>query len=374
MNDHAKTVKVYTDQELTTRFNGRVFTFRKRLYYGQAVYSCDAINDQLTHELCKIPGFTITPPVEFKKEEQSNQDNKSLLLVGSFEKKGSVLGNPYHFKKDTQGIYIFNIALIPEHHATIMVTASPDTFWLIDDVPTWRRAINQQIVNKQVEQEKKLKTSEFTIKTIKEIQKAEAEDEKMDRRNLQEVLFEVFTKDASNHGLDLIPDEEKKEAERKEAKKITKKDELVKKKKEDFFDRIMKENQDDIDNMEKSINKPVDVRVSPVIESVQGLVTPDDLPSLQKDIEKSWSPEKKKKKVEIPPDTTKTDEFTYHKLKELLAKNKFTIEELNFMIEHEKQTDRRTSVVALMRKQIGKIKYNENKKSKKKKKKKGVKK
>ena len=338
MMNGTKTIKIYAKNELVMSYRGRKFEFVKQLHYGQPVYVCDAPNDLLSRSLVNIPPYTLTPPVIFQKKT----DPKLFRLVGSYVKKISVMGCPYHFVPDKKNVYPFRLALIPEHHAKILIKSSGHLFWYAEDIENFRK-----VVQKQVKQKKKL-TNEIKY-TVKTVDQAEEQAKKMiesgDQRQLNEVLFDIYTHDAARMGFDVIPPEQLSKS--LNQKKTPKTFEELKKEKE-------KEEDERIKNKITGFSKLIEqgrqsVKITEKLKSIQRLVTPDDLPGLKKDLQK------------LKPKTSNIDtgEFTVQKMKNFLRDNIFTIDELQMMADNELQDLNRVSIISLIREEIKKIRRGE---------------
>jgi hypothetical protein len=321
-----KTKKIYSDAAKVTNYRGRALKFVPEEINGQTVYMCEVPDDVLTEQLLRIPRYTDNPPVTIEPKIVSNKK----VLVGSFNKATSYYTTPYYFKPHSK--YPFNVCSIPAAHAFALIEIKPEHYWLVtdDDVEMFEKV---QAIKQQRQVPEKKRTVIYTVKEKEEKEKEFAEmiEKSADKRNVNEVVRDIYVKDAKRHGYDLGEETSDKKAEKPKPKKKKTKSSKMKK------------------IIEKGSGES-SVEVSETIEKVRDLVTPEDIPDLNRDLEKA--------KIVIPTRQVRASEMTYRKVVELFADpdKKFTIEELNHMLNLEKDGKNRRTVLKIIKKQIQNLK------------------
>lgn len=320
-------------------YRGRRFEFKKQLHYGQPVYVCDAQDDLISRSLVNIPPYTLTPPVIFRKKSSSNL----FRLVGSYVKKISVMGAAYTFVPDNKNVYPFRLALIPEHHAKILIVSSSHLFWYAEDIEKFRAVVREQAKKKKLKNEIK-----YTLKTVDQAEEQARKLMEMgDKRELNEVLFDIYTHDASRKGFDVIPPEQLSKRPDQKRPGPRNLDDLRKQKEKEEEDKLIKK-MSGFSQLVEQGKQPV--KVNEKLQAIQRLVTPEDLPGLEKDL---------KKMARTKTSKVNTGEYTVQKMKKFLRDNIFTIDELQVMADHELKDTNRVSIISLIREEIKKIRRGE---------------
>jgi len=306
-------------------FCNRIFHFKDHEANGHVITYCDSKDDYLSQQFVdNFDGYTDECPVHLNGGEKPDM---TPVLIGSLDKGVTINNHDYHFKPDKN--YPFMTCSIPVHDAAILINISPDNFWVANDPEKalFAKRKIKEIRTKQREIDK----IKFTLKNIALM---EAQNkrliEKDDNRNLGEVLSDIYVSDAKSHGLDYT-DEYPLHKEKSAPKKAESK----------HRDIEIPKIQEIIDNKTKTI-----VNKSQTLDKMRRLVTPDDLPSLKKDIEK----------VKVDERIIDPGELNFNDFMKDLKEKMYGIEDLNIILERELDNKNRKTIVQTLNREIRKLK------------------
>lgn len=329
-------IRIYTDKgPHAVNIYGKIYHFKDVRINKHVFTICEANDDYITSQLLTLPGYFKDSPIQLK----DDTFDTTPVLIGSFDKGVTIADRQYKFKK--QSPYTFLVCNIPISDASVLINISPDNFWLANDPDKLLIAQNKK---QEIDAFNTLKQQEKVRFTLKNYAIAEAENkrnmEKKDLRNVHEVMHDIYVSDAKSHGIDITEQSPlyKDDLVKSETKEKTK-DKPIKKKNK------IKEI---IENSTKTV-----VNKSEGLLSAQKIVTPDDLPNLQKDLENQMEIIKENAKKNVAdPSLFKYKEFLIYVKEAMLG-----IEDLNLLKERELNSDKpRDSIIKIIDSEIKKVK------------------